>query len=145
MSSKQDDLKFLISEQDKIIFLRVLTALSKIDNHFSESEKDAIIDSAIMFGIPESKIPTIFNDASPDKVLSEAAQITDRCLALYLIKETCLIANIDGDLSDDEVIFIGKLGEAMNIELEKVEQISQWVLDYLLLQEQEKIIFEKDK
>lgn len=143
MDSQQNNLVLPISEQEKITFLSVLVALGKIDNNFDETEKKAIIDSAVMFGIPKTKIPDILKDTPVDEIIASAAGITNRPLALSLIKEACLLANSDGDLSDDEVVFIGKLGEAMNIELEKVEQISRWVIDYLLLQEQEKIIFEK--
>ncbi len=143
MDSQQNNLALPISEQEKITFLSVLVALGKIDNNFDETEKKAIIDSAVMFGIPKTKIPDILKDTPVDEIIASAAGITNRPLALSLIKEACLLANSDGDLSDDEVVFIGKLGEAMNIELEKVEQISRWVIDYLLLQEQEKIIFEK--
>ena len=34
----------------------------------------------------------------------------------------------DGDLSDSEILFISKVGMALNIPLEKMEQISNWVI-----------------
>ena len=34
----------------------------------------------------------------------------------------------DGDLSDPEILFISKVGMALNIPLEKMEQISNWVI-----------------
>ena len=63
--------------------------------------------------------------------------------ALELIKEMCLLGHADDDLSDEEVLFIGEVGQAMGIELEKIEQISNWVIDYLIWNDQGKIIFEK--
>jgi hypothetical protein len=64
-------------------------------------------------------------------------------VALELIKELCLLSHTDGQLSDEETLFIGEVAQATNIELEKVEQISNWVVNYLILHEQSKIVFEQ--
>ena len=55
----------------------------------------------------------------------------------------CMLANSDGDLSDQEILLIGRIGTAMGLELEKIEQISQWVIDHIVWLEEGKIIFEK--
>ena len=60
-----------------------------------------------------------------------------------MIKEACLLANSDGDLSEKEIVFIGKIGQTMGVELEKIEQISQWVVDRIIWLEEGKIIFEQ--
>ena len=46
-------------------------------------------------------------------------------------------------LSDEETLFIGKVGIALGIEMEKIEQISNWVIDHIIWLEQAKIIFEE--
>lgn len=55
----------------------------------------------------------------------------------------CLLANTDSDLSDNETLLIGRVGQAMGVELEKIQQISQWVIDRIIWLEEGKIIFEK--
>ena len=60
-----------------------------------------------------------------------------------MIKEACLLANSDGDVSEKEIVFIGKIGQTMGVELEKIEQISQWVVDRIIWLEEGKIIFEQ--
>lgn len=55
----------------------------------------------------------------------------------------CLLANADSDLSDNETLLIGRVGQAMGVELEKIQQISQWVIDRIIWLEEGKIIFEK--
>ena len=55
----------------------------------------------------------------------------------------CLLANDDSDLSDNETLLIGRVGQAMGVELEKIQQISQWVIDRIIWLEEGKIIFEK--
>ena len=63
--------------------------------------------------------------------------------ALELIKEMCVLAHADDELSDEETALIGKVGMAMGIDLDKIEQISNWVIDRLIWLEEAKIIFEE--
>ncbi len=41
------------------------------------------------------------------------------------------IAHSDGDLSDDEIIAISQIGLTMDISLEEIQKISEWVIDEL--------------
>ena len=54
------------------------------------------------------------------------------------------VTHSDGNLSNEEMLFIGQVGQAMGIELEKIAQISQWIIDYLVWIENSKIIFEEN-
>lgn len=132
-----------MSNHDKIIFLKILTTLAQSDNRFDDSEKEYITDLAVAMNIDETSINEIFNSTDKNTVIKEAASIKDRSVALNILKEACILANSDSDLSEREVIFIGQVGQAMGIELEKIEQISQWVIDFIILGEQRKIIFEE--
>ena len=51
----------------------------------------------------------------------------------------------DDELSDQETLLIGRVGQAMGVELEKIEQISNWIIDRIIWLEQAKIIFEEVK
>jgi len=55
----------------------------------------------------------------------------------------CVLAHADDELSDEETALIGKVGMAMGIDLDKIEQISNWVIDRLIWLEEAKIIFEE--
>lgn len=132
-----------MTEEEKIIFLKVLAAMSRADGNFDDEEKAFIEDIAIVFGIKKDKTDTILQPASDDELITAAKKIQNRQVALNLIKEACLLANSDGDLSDHEIVLIGKIGQAMGIELEKIEQISQWVIDRIVWLEQGKLIFEQ--
>lgn len=143
--SMESNMNYLneMSEDERVVFLRVLAKLALADGEFDEQEKLFIRDMAMVFGVPESRFEEIKATADEKEVLQAAAIITDRHKAMELIKEMCLLANSDRDLSDEEIIFIGNVGQAMGLDLEKVEQISQWVIDRLIWLEQGKIIFEK--
>jgi hypothetical protein len=54
-----------------------------------------------------------------------------------------MLGHADNDLSDEETLFIGHAGLTMGVELEKIEQISNWVIDRIIWLEQGKIIFEE--
>ena len=133
-----------MSEDDKILFIRILIALSHIDKELQKSEKTFIRNMATMFRIPEEKTPSIDTSPSVEEIIKEAASIKNRNIALHIIKEICFLANSDGNLSNEEMLFIGQVGQAMGIELEKIAQISQWIIDYLVWIENSKIIFEEN-
>ena len=132
-----------MTEEEKIIFLKVLVAMSCSDNNFDDEEKAFIQDIALVFGIKKDRINDIFIPNTDQELIKNVSKIKNRQIALNLIKEACLLANSDGDLSDHEIILIGKIGQAMGVELEKIEQISQWVIDRIVWLEQGKIIFEQ--
>ena len=132
-----------MSEEEKVIFLKILVALAKCDGNFEDEEKAFIKDSAIAFGLTKEHVDEILAPMTNEEIINKAAKIKSRQAALQLIKEACLLANSDGDLSEEEIILIGKIGQAMNIELEKIEEISQWVVDRIVWLERGKIIFEQ--
>lgn len=132
-----------MTEDEKIVFLKVLVAIARSDDVLKQNERDLIEDLAAIFGIAKEHRADIIAPVSDDEIIKEAAKIKNRAAALQLIKEACLLANSDGDLSDSEIVLIGKIGQAMNVELEKIEQISQWIIDRIVWLEQGKIIFEQ--
>jgi hypothetical protein len=69
-------------------------------------------------------------------------QIDNRAAALQLIKDLCFLGHADDNLSPEEVLFIGHAGLSMGIEIEKIEQISDWVVDRIIWQERGKLIME---
>ena len=129
-----------LSNEQKIIFLKTLFHLANIDGTRDEQEIKYIKDAAIAYQIENTE--EIFKEISNDDILSELKNINDRRTALELIKELCLLGHSDSDLSDAETLFIGHAGLTMGVELEKIEQISNWIIDKIIWLEQGKIIFE---
>ncbi|MBE6458616.1 MAG: TerB family tellurite resistance protein [Alphaproteobacteria bacterium] len=141
----ENDMGYLatMTEDERVIFLKVLAKLAMSDGEFDDEEKLFIREMGLVLGVPESRYDEIKTKASDEEIVEAVKLIKDRKKAMALIKEMCLLANSDGDLSDDEVLLIGRVGQSMGLELEKVEQISQWVIDRIVWLEQGKIIFEK--
>ena len=141
----ENDMSYLseMSEDDRVTFLKVLARLAKADGSVDEGEKAFIVELGKAFGIPQSRVEEIRLVASDDDIVEEAKKIKNRRVAMELVKEMCMLANSDGDLSDRETLLIGRVGKAMGLELEKIEQIGQWVIDRIVWLEEGKIIFEK--
>ena len=130
------------STKEKKAFFQVLFCLSGIDGQTDEDEFNYIIDAAQRHGINNLDDLTNFSDEK--EVLKNVQVIKNRDLALELIKEMCTLSHLDNILSDKETLFIGQIGLALGIEMDKIEQISNWVIDRIIWLEQAKIIFERD-
>lgn len=130
-----------LPQEHKIIFLRALFFLANIDGTRDENEIKYIINAAKHYKLENSG--KLFLPASEQEILDELKQITDRRICLELVKEMCMLGHADNDLSDEETLFIGHAGLTMGVELEKIEQISNWVIDRIIWLEQGKIIFEE--
>lgn len=132
----------LLSENEKIVFLKTLLRLSARDGHIDETEIKHIKKTAQRYKVEDVK--KIFENTTEDKLLFELKILKNRRAALELIKQMFCLAHADQDLSDEEILFIGRVAEVLGIEIKKVEQISSWVIDYYILKEQSRMIFESE-
>ncbi|MBO7097554.1 MAG: TerB family tellurite resistance protein, partial [Alphaproteobacteria bacterium] len=89
-------------------------------------------------------VKKIFEPATKESLLEELECILRRRWKLELIKELFRLAHADDDLDQEELSFIDEVGDKMGIEKEKTEQISNWVVDFMVWKEQGKIIFEEN-
>jgi len=133
-----------LNEEQRIVFIKVLARLANADGSLDDNEKDFICQVAKAYGVSENRIAEVINFSSDDDIVKDVASITDRAVALELIKEMCILAHSDSNLSEAETLLIGRVGQAMGVELEKIEQISQWVLARVIWEEEGLLIFEKN-
>lgn len=129
------------SPDEKEVFFQVLIHLSATDGHTDDSEIDFIREAAETQGI--KNIDELFAVIDEKEILDKVKIIKNRHLALELIKEMCMLSHVDNLLSDEETLFIGKVGIALGVEMEKIEQISNWIIDRIIWLEQAKYIFEE--
>lgn len=141
----ENNMEFLkgMTEDEKIVYLKALARLAKTDGVFDNNEKEFIKELAVVMGVSVNRRDEILSVKSDEELVDDVKLIKDRQKALELVKEMCLLANSDSDLSDAEVLLIGRVGQAMGVDLDKIQQISQWVIDRLVWLEQGKIIFER--
>ena len=113
--NKQFNAIMSLSDEDKISYLRAFTRLAKTDGQFDDIEKQYIKSIAKQYDLPSTRIDEIFEEHSDDEILSALSNIKNRRVALELIKDLCFLAHVDDELSDEETLFIGRVGQAMNV------------------------------
>lgn len=132
-----------LNEEQRIAFMKALASLANADGKLDPEEIDFIKQVAVIYGVPEKRIEEILQINDVDDVVESVKLIDNRRAALELVKEMCILAHADNELSDKEVMLIGRVGQAMGVELEKIEQISQWVIDRVIWLEEARLIFEE--
>ena len=134
-----------LTEDQKVAFMKAFSRLAGADGHLDEDELAFIRSTARIYGISDKRVDEILKIDSDEEVVNAVKVIDNRRAALELIKEMCVLAHADDELSDQETLLIGRVGQAMGVELEKIEQISNWIIDRIIWLEQAKIIFEEVK
>lgn len=144
MQSKMN-VNYLMSLEDneKKAYLEVLAFLTKADGVVDEDEKEFIAEFAGFCGMDNEETEKLFGEVPEEDILNDVKKIANKRVALELIKDMCFLAHRDENLSDEEVVFIARVGQALGITVEKIEQISKWVIDRIIWLEEEKIIFEE--
>lgn len=132
-----------LNEDQQIAYLKALSYLSKVDGQVDEAEQEFLKDMAVLHGISNDRLKDIMNEEDIEDVIHSVQKITNRRACLELVKDMCVLAHSDDELSDEEVLFIGRVGQAMGVSLDKIEQISKWIIDRIIWLEEAKIIFEE--
>jgi len=118
----------ILTTDDKPIFVDTLCHLAACDGSFDDGEFLFIESLCLAIDTPK---PPSKNAKNLEQILDEVQKISSPKAAHHLIKEMFFIAHSDGDLSDDEIIAISQIGLAMNVSLEEIQVISEWVIDEL--------------
>lgn len=141
----EHDMAYLskLNDDQRVAFMKALASLANADGKLDEEEKDFIKHVARIYGVPEKRVEEILQIKDEQEVMEAVKIIDNRRAALELVKEMCVLAHADNELSDSETLLIGKVGQAMGVELDKIEQISQWVIDRVIWLEEAKLIFEE--
>ncbi len=112
----------------RITFLATIAHLARVDGDFDGNEKQFFVDLAKLYNLTKDDAKEAIRPRSDEEILSMVRGITDKGFALVLIREMFYLGYEDGDLSDSEILFISKVGMALEIPLEKMEKISNWVI-----------------
>ena len=133
-----------LSKEEKLAFISIFCRLIKADGNIDEDEVRFLKTTAAHFGVDNSAVVDIIRNAGSIDCVQEARKITGRHHALQLIKELCVLANVDNELHDAELDIIIDCAEAMKVEEQKVILINRWVLDNRILDKVGKIMLEED-
>jgi len=133
-----------LSNEERIIFLKAFCAMVRADGVVDAEEINFLKEISQRYGVENSVVVEIIKNAASMDVVAEARKINNRQHALQLIKELCVLANIDEDLHDNELDVIIDIAHAMNVEDDKIILINRWVLDNFILSKTGQIILEQN-
>lgn len=132
-----------LNDKEKEVFVKAIARLIKTDGVLNDDEKKFFKEVVNIYDVDYAKI--LSEIESEQLCLDQIKQtILSRSKVLFLIKELLTVANIDDNLAEEEVRFIEKVADVLNVEQEKILQINQLVLNRKLwLQEYAKIMEEE--
>ena len=133
-----------LSYDEKLVFIKMFCKLIKADGVAEASELEFLNVIAARFGVDKNTVVDIIKNIGNLDYTTEARKIANRQHALELIKELCVLANIDESLDNAELDVIINAAEALGIEDDKVILINRWVLDSLILNKAGRVIMEKN-
>lgn len=133
-----------LSQEEKLVFVKIYCKLINVDNNVEREEINFLKVITERYGLPNNVVLDIIKSAKNIDHISEAQKITNRQHGLELIKEMCVLANVDDEVEDEELELIVEVAQAMGIEDEKVLLINRWVLDSAIVLKTGQIIMERN-
>lgn len=133
-----------LSQEEKLVFVKIYCKLINVDNNVEKEEINFLKVITERYGLPNNVVLDIIKSAKNIDHISEAQKITNRQHGLELIKEMCVLANVDDEVEDEELELIVEVAQAMGIEDEKVLLINRWVLDSAIVLKTGQIIMERN-
>lgn len=130
--------------EEKIVFLKIFCAMVRADGVVDAEEIKFLKMISKRYGVDNSTIVDIIKNTADIDYVAEARKITNRQHALQLVKELCVLANIDQDLHDNELDVVIDVARSMGIEDDKIILINRFVLDSLILTKTGQIILEQN-
>ena len=127
--------------KQRVAFLATIAHLARVDGEFDGNEKQFFVDLAKLYNLTKEDAKEAIRPRTEDEALDLVKTITNKGFALVLIREMFYLGYEDGDLSDSEILFISKVGMTLDIPLEKMEQISNWVIKGIEWEEEGTEIF----
>lgn len=138
-----DDYIKELTQEEKIVFVKLFCKQIQSDGMIETREINFLKLIASRYGLDSRIVVNIIKMAKDIDYIEEARKIHNRQHALELIKELCVLANIDEDLENNELNIIVDIARAMGIEDEKVILIHRWVLDSAIVAKTGQLIMER--
>ena len=101
-------------------------------------------EAALKYEVSGESLANMIKSSDRTALMMQARMITDRAKALMLIKDMCMVANIDSSLEDSEIDYILDIAAAMHIEPERVKEINAVVNEYLAVSQKACILLEQE-
>lgn len=133
-----------LSQKERFIFLKIISGMVAVDRKVSREELVYLRELALKYEVSGDKLSAMIKSAKNDILVKHARMITNRVKALALVKDMCMVANIDIELTDAEIDYILDIAEAMGIEPQRVRDINAVVNEYLAVSQKAAVLLEQE-
>ncbi|MCP4163922.1 MAG: hypothetical protein GY760_27995 [Deltaproteobacteria bacterium] len=113
----------LSSVRKKVFLLDLLVLLSKVDGDIHEQEKDLIRSFSYSIGGKEVN----FSENYSLKDIFKMAPELEKSEKFVILKKLYELAASDSTISDEEESFISEVKDELNLSLEDLFTVSQWI------------------
>lgn len=133
-----------LSNGERFIFLKIICGTVAANRQVSREELLYLKEAALKYEVSGESLANMIKSSDRTALMMQARMITDRAKALMLIKDMCMVANIDSSLEDSEIDYILDIAAAMRIEPERVKEINAVVNEYLAVSQKACILLEQE-
>ena len=133
-----------LSNGERFIFLKMICGTVAANRQVSREELLYLKEAALKYEVSGESLANMIKSSDRTALMMQARMITDRAKALMLIKDMCMVANIDSSLEDSEIDYILDIAAAMYIEPERVKEINAVVNEYLAVSQKACILLEQE-
>ena len=139
---KEDNMEDLktVEAKEKATFVAILGYAARL-NGLTDNEVDFINKIASDFNLTEEENKSAIKERNEIEIISILKYIVNPQTKLKLIRELFFLGYADGNLSNEEVLFVSKVANALNIPVETIEKISDWVIRGLEWEEEGQELF----
>lgn len=133
-----------LSQGERFIFLKIICGTVAANRQVSRAELLYLKEMALKYEVSGESLANMIKSADRKTLIMQARMIDERSKALMLIKDMCMVSNIDNSLDDSEIDYILDIAEAMNIEPDRVKDINNVVNEYLAVSQKACILLEQE-
>ena len=130
-----------LESKEKFSFLQLAHYLARIDNKYGQKEEEIILEYCTEMGI-ENLDSFDFDNFSLDKILNDFKSESSKRI---VILELMILIHIDHTFNLNEKKLIQKISESFGIDIDDVNDYSQWGKSVAMLYEVAKIFVNEKK
>lgn len=130
-----------LQAKEKFSFLQLAHYLARIDNKYGQKEEEIILEYCVEMGI-ENLDSFDFENFSLDKILNDFKSETSKKI---VILELMILIHIDHTFNLNEKKLIQRISESFGIDIDDVNDYSQWGKSVAMLYEVAKIFVNEKK
>lgn len=135
----------LLTEEQKLVYIRLLIYLAKSDNDADITEKTFIKNMILRFKLPLTTLQNLSYPQSIDDLYDTLKPMHDRQIAIDLLHCLRFAASVDSVINEKEVKIINNIARILDIDDDTMLVINNFVFDELLFLKQACLALEADE